>query len=60
MPESVSQDVKDGPEEPAEEHPDLRPEQRHIDDSYAALERMRNRAIDIQNMGFMGVVYADG
>jgi DNA helicase IV len=60
MPESVSQKVKDGRKEPAEEHPDLRPEQKHIDDSYAALERMRNRAVGIQNMGFMGVVYADG
>ena len=60
MPESVSQNVKHGGEEPAEEHPDLRREQKHIDDSYVALERMRNRAIGIQNLGFMGVVYADG
>jgi DNA helicase IV len=60
MPESVSRNVKQGREEPAEEHPDLRHEQKHIDDSYVALERMRNRAVDIQNMGFMGVVYADG
>jgi DNA helicase IV len=60
MPEGVSQNVKPSREEPAEEHPDLRREQKHIDDSYVALERMRNRAIDIQNMGFMGVVYADG
>jgi DNA helicase IV len=60
MPEGVSQNVKDGRQEPADEHPDLRSEQKHIDDSYVALERMRNRAIDIQNMGFMGVVYADG
>jgi DNA helicase IV len=60
MPESVSQNVKHGREEPAEEHPDLQSEQKHIDDSYAALERMRNRAIGIQNLGFMGVVYADG
>jgi DNA helicase IV len=60
MPESVSRNVKQGREEPAEEHPDLRNEQKHIDDSYVALERMRNRAVDIQNMGFMGVVYADG
>jgi len=60
MPESVSQNVKHGREEPAEEHPDLHSEQQHIDDSYAALERMRNRAIGIQNLGFMGVVYADG
>jgi DNA helicase IV len=60
LPESVSQNVKHGREEPAEEHPDLQSEQQHIDDSYAALERMRNRAIGIQNLGFMGVVYADG
>ncbi|MGH3155359.1 MAG: HelD family protein [Streptosporangiaceae bacterium] len=60
MPESVSQNVKDGRKEPAEEHSDLRPEQKHIDDSYVALELMRNRAIGIQNMGFLGVVYADG
>jgi DNA helicase IV len=60
MPQSVSQNVNDARKEPAEEHPDLRSEQEHIDDSYVALERMRSRAIDIQNMGFMGVVYADG
>jgi DNA helicase IV len=60
MPESASRNVKHSREEPAEEHPDLRREQKHIDDSYVALERMRNRAVDIQNMGFMGVVYADG
>ena len=60
MPESVSQNVQHGRDEPADEHPDLQREQKHIDDSYLALERMRNRAIGIQNMGFMGVVYADG
>jgi DNA helicase IV len=60
MPESVSQNVKHGSEEAAEEHPDLRREQKHIDDSYLALERMRDRAIGIKNLGFMGVVYADG
>jgi DNA helicase IV len=60
MPESVSRNVKHSREESAEEHPDLRREQKHIDDSYVALERMRNRAIDIQGMGFMGAVYADG
>ena len=60
MPENVSQNVKQGRDEPAEEHPDLQSEQKHIDDSYTALERMRNRAIGIQNLGFMGVVYADG
>jgi DNA helicase IV len=60
MPEGVSQNVKPSREEPAEEHPDLRREQKHIDDSYVALERMRDRAIGIQNLGFMGVVYADG
>lgn len=60
MPDSVSRNVEHSREELAEEHPDLRREQMHIDDSYAALDRMRNRAIGIQNMGFMGVVYADG
>jgi DNA helicase IV len=60
MPESVSRNGKHSREEPDEEHPDLGREQKHIDDSYLALERMRNRAIDIQNMGFMGAVYADG
>jgi DNA helicase IV len=60
MPENFSRNVEHSREETAEEHPDLRREQKHIDDSYVALERMRNRAIDIQDMGFMGVVYADG
>ncbi|HEY2506527.1 MAG TPA: AAA family ATPase [Streptosporangiaceae bacterium] len=60
MPESSSQKVKPGLEESLEEHPDLQGEQKHIDDSYVALERMRRRAVDIQDMGFMGVVYADG
>jgi len=60
MPEGTAHDVNRGHQEPAEEHPDLRSEQEHINDSYAALERMRNNAVDIQNMGFMGVVYADG
>jgi DNA helicase IV len=60
VPESVSRNVENDREELTEEHPDLRREQKHIDDSYVALERMRDRAIGIQNLGFMGVVYADG
>lgn len=60
MPERGAGNDKHSREEPVEDHPDLRQEQKHIDDSYTALERMRSRAIDIQNMGFMGAVYADG